>query len=122
MRRWRLPILVLTISGVGYVGGYLYVRSQNLLVHYSSFANGNTDSHRIDIGDLGPGFNPSNQTARISYYIFTPLRWVETGFWYMRYPRNKPWPYAQSADAHDRPATAMREEAVTNEPVTDVLR
>jgi hypothetical protein len=80
---------------VFYVAAYLWTRSQHYLVHYSGAAGGDTDNHRIDTGDLGTGFNPDYHLANASYIVFTPLRWVETGYWYLRHPPGQPWPYFQ---------------------------
>ena len=89
----RVLILALAIVGVLYVAGYSYVRSQHYLVHYSGFVQGNTDNHRIDVGDLGLGFNIAWPIAEVSYWVFTPLRWMEAGYWYLRHPVGQPWPY-----------------------------
>lgn len=93
IQQWRSRVFAFTIIGALYILSYGYVRSQHLLVHYSTSAAGNTNSHRIMGGDFGLGFNPAYQIAGISYWAFTPLRQIETGFWYLRYPVGQPWPY-----------------------------
>lgn len=76
-----------------YLGGYCYVRSQGWLVHRSGFAHGNTDNHSVGVGDLGRGGSLQSQAAAISHVVFTPLRWAETAYWYLRHPAGTPWPY-----------------------------
>lgn len=95
LHQWRSRALAFTIVGIGalYILSYGYVRSQHLLIHSSTVAAGNTNSHRIRGGDFGLGFNPAYLVAGISYWAFTPLRQIETGFWYLRYPVGQPWPY-----------------------------
>lgn len=91
-RRVGIAIAILLLAGL-YVGGYLAARSRHYLVHYSGSAYGNTANHRIGAGDLGTGLNPAYQVAGVCDIIFTPLRWIETGYWYVRYPTDQPWPY-----------------------------
>ncbi len=91
--RWRLPLLALTCLGILYLAGYSYVRSRHYLVHSSGFAAGTIDNHRIAVGDLGLGFNSAYRVAGLSYWVFTPLRWLETGYWYLRHPAGQSWPY-----------------------------
>ena len=91
MRRLRWIIVLLLVLTV-YCGGYVYVRQQQWLVHCSGFAYGNTDNHRVDIGDMGIGELPFEVWA--SYWVFAPLRWMETAYWYLRYPKGHAWPYS----------------------------
>lgn len=93
LRRWRRPILALTIFGVLYVVGYAYVRCQHYLIHRSGFAFGNTENHRITAGDFGVGNYQVARFTAVYYWLFTPMRWMETGYWYLRYPTDEPWPY-----------------------------
>ncbi len=74
---------------IGYVGQYRHVRQDHYLVHYSSFADGKTAKHRIDIGDF-----PGMTGPWVWHIVFTPLRWAETGYWYIRHPPGQPWPYS----------------------------
>ena len=91
--RWRLPIVAVNIVGALYISGYGYARSNHYLVHYSGFVNNQTDNHRIAVGDLGLGINPSAQIAGVSYWVFSPLRWIESKYWYLQHPVGQPWPY-----------------------------
>ena len=84
-------IVVLTAL---YLGGYAYVRERHWLVHRSTFMYGNTHDHTVDMGDMGTGLNYGGyRRAQASYVVFTPLRWLETMFWYVVHPPGKPWPY-----------------------------
>ena len=101
--KWRW-LLVATVMAVTYVGAYLWVRSQHYLVHYSGYAHGNTANHRVSTGDFWtPLASAAPYGPTVSYYLFTPLRWIETGYWYLRYPTNRPWPYFQGNNS-TRPA------------------
>jgi hypothetical protein len=91
MSRTRSKTALVAVAGVAlYFGGYLYARSAQWLVHRSGFAGGNTDNHSVVEGDRSFGWNAD---AGVSYYFFTPLRWGETTYWYLRYPTGTPWPY-----------------------------
>jgi len=90
--RKKLAWLVVVFAMV-YVGGYCFARSRGWLIHRSGFAGGNTDHHSIDVGDLGRGGSPAYGAAYASHLVFTPLRWGETAYWYVRHPVGKPWPY-----------------------------
>jgi len=90
--RWPLAAAVLAAA---YCGGYLHLRQRHWFVHYSTAAYGNTYSHRVDMGDLW--FAPPPVGVITAFYLYAPLRWLETGYWYARYPRNRPWPYFEPA-------------------------
>lgn len=105
IQQWRSLAFAFTIIGTLYILSYGYVRSQHILIHSSTSAAGNTNSHRIRGGDFGLGFNPAYLVAGISYWAFMPLRSIETRFWYLRHPVGQPWPYEieTSRKRRDRP-------------------
>jgi hypothetical protein len=86
-RLFMLGFFLLTL----YCGLYLYVRSNHWIVHRSGFAFGNTDNHRVVLGDV------VTTQRHIAYLVFAPLRYAETGYWYVRYPKSEPWPYFETS-------------------------
>ncbi len=94
MNKRRSLVLCLIILTV-YCGFYLYVRSNHWIVHRSGFAFGNTDNHRLVFGDISLSITATTFPKQrvFAYWIFAPLRYAETGYWYIRYPVGKPWPY-----------------------------
>lgn len=93
LHQHRLVILITMIILGIYIAGYGLARNQHLLVHYVAYVDGKIDSYRIDVGDLGTGYNPAYHLAHFSDYVFTPMRWIESGYWYLRYPVGSSWPY-----------------------------
>ena len=94
MRKPRKTVAVALATVVTfYFSAYLYVRSKQWLVHRSGFTGGMTANHSVDIGNLGLGWNADYGAVQVSYWVFTPLRWGETAYWYLRHPAGKPWPY-----------------------------
>lgn len=89
--QWLILIAIVLLGA--YLCGYGVARHRQLLVHRAAYANGKTDSHRIDTGDWGNGFNPNSHLAQICYWGFSPLRWIEAGYWHLRHPVDSPWPY-----------------------------
>ncbi|MCX5661580.1 MAG: hypothetical protein NTW19_18030 [Planctomycetota bacterium] len=96
--RRKAIVILLVLTAILYVGGYVHARRQHLLVHRSAYAYGKTDSHSVDEGDFGPGLLSGNagQLSLGAWVVFTPLRWTETLYWYVRHPRGQRWPYGMS--------------------------
>jgi len=87
-------LIVMLVLLTAYVGMYLYVRQHHWLIHKSGFAFGMTDNHSVIMGDPAH-VDVSWRRRSIAYLVFTPLRYVETAYWYVRYPKDEPWPYFQ---------------------------
>lgn len=88
-------IVVLFLAGA-YCAGYLYVRHNHWMIHRSGYAFGNTAQHHIALAD--PGHSPHPPEVAVAWYLFTPLRYIETAYWYWRYPTDEPWPYFYGDD------------------------
>ena len=92
LRRMFIIMIAMMLASL-YLAGYAYVRHEKLLIHRSSHVGGLTYRHSISSGDF-IGISSAARYGRISYWLFTPLRLVETRYWYLRYPAQRPWPYS----------------------------
>jgi hypothetical protein len=95
MTKRRYAILGISLLSL-YCGSYLSVRNNHWIIHRSGYAFGNTDNHRVVKGDMGVMYTPGYRYL-LAYWVYMPLRFAETAYWYVRYPKGQPWPYFQSS-------------------------
>jgi len=73
-----------------YIGGYFGARSSHFLIHRVTHQSNGVSTHfyhSVIKGDLGPGMSihPAEVALQTTaYYAFSPLRWLETAYWYFR--------------------------------------
>jgi hypothetical protein len=79
LRRW----LILSLSSLAllYCLGYGWCRLNKFIVHYTASVDGKCTFHDVDSGDVKMA-----SPAPIFAALYTPLRYLEIGFWKMRKP------------------------------------
>ncbi|MEP6671247.1 MAG: hypothetical protein ABJF10_18945 [Chthoniobacter sp.] len=85
----RKPILTVVcciILGI-YLAGYAFLRVEIQIVHRSSVAGGNYYSHSVEVSD---GIMASATINDLIALAYTPLRYVEIGYWRLRQPLDSP--------------------------------
>ena len=94
LNRLRKRWLFLTFLLFVYIVSYSVVRVEKLLVHRVAFitdqAGKKSYLHNISQGDFGIPLLTGNtiwRLSKISYYLYSPLRYVEKLFWKI-YPRD----------------------------------
>ncbi|MBE9101668.1 hypothetical protein IQ267_19700 [filamentous cyanobacterium LEGE 07170] len=89
LRLTKQQLIILSILLLTYGGGYSWARAQHILIHRMTFVTENGDkqySHSISMGDFGPGLLQGSTTPWVvsgSYWVFTPLRWLESSIWFL---------------------------------------
>jgi hypothetical protein len=75
----RLGLFLLVL----YLDGYVVFRVEHQMVHHLAVAAAAVSAHRVEAGDawfIGAAINGSIALA------YTPLRYLETAFWYLWQP------------------------------------
>ncbi len=70
-----------------YLAGYVFFRVHHQIVHRSSVAGGTYSSHSVEGGD---GIMAGAAINGLIALAYTPLRYVEIGYWRIRQPLNSP--------------------------------
>lgn len=81
MRRKAIITATLIAIVMLYCGTYALSRSHHYLIHTEK-----AGTHEVRRGDMGWDMmgNPHPKLATASFYVFTPLRWIETLYWDVR--------------------------------------
>ena len=89
LRLTKQQFIILSILLLTYSGGYSWARAQQILIHRITFVTEDGErrySHSISTGDFGPGLLQGPITPWVisgSYWVFTPLRWLESSIWFL---------------------------------------
>jgi hypothetical protein len=82
---------ILIIAGVvllgAYLSGYVFFRTHHQIIHRSSVAGGTYSSHSVEGGD---GIMAGAAINGLIAFVYTPLRYIEMGYWRVRQPLDSP--------------------------------
>ncbi|MDR3405474.1 MAG: hypothetical protein P4L99_23465 [Chthoniobacter sp.] len=81
-----LAVAGIVIFGT-YLSGYVFFRANHQIIHRSSVAGGTYSSHSVEGGD---GIMAGAAINGVIAFVYTPLRYVEMGYWQFRQPLDSP--------------------------------